>query len=49
MTTLGIIGFIILLCWLLSIPDRIEAKKQQDLLKKIIEILEENQNKKPAS
>ena len=35
---------IILLSWLASIPDRIEARKQQNLLKRIIEILEENQN-----
>lgn len=46
MITLGIVGFIILLCWLFSIPDRIEARKQQALLKRIIEILEENQNDK---
>ena len=46
MTTLGIIGFIILLCYIASIPDRIEARKTQALLKRIIEILEEKQGGK---
>lgn len=46
MITLAIIGMIILSCWGASIPERLRAEKQENLLKRIIEILEENQNDK---